>query len=138
MAAGRTAAAASGAWILFEDEAGRPMTPPRGKTWGRGRPDSGGAGSWTRLRPGPDGGHDLLQDRQRSRLIHAVREHNGRKNQPKGFGRRDFRDLILRARFQFGGPIVLVWDNVRIHLTAPLEEFIEADAGWLTVFQLPT
>ncbi|MFD8219678.1 transposase [Streptomyces sp. NPDC059697] len=33
---------------------------------------------------------------------------------------------------------MLVWDNVRIHLTAPLREFITANADWLTVFQLPT
>ncbi|WP_411138468.1 transposase [Streptomyces sp. C10] len=32
---------------------------------------------------------------------------------------------------------MLVWDNVRIHLTAPLREFIAANADWLTVFQLP-
>nr|WP_234319041.1 winged helix-turn-helix domain-containing protein [Streptomyces sp. NRRL S-237] len=29
--------------------------------------------------------------------------------------RRDFRDLIVRARIQFGGPIVLVRDNIRLH-----------------------
>jgi hypothetical protein len=75
---------------------------------------------------------------ERSRLIYAVREYNGRKGQPKGFGWRDFRDLLVRARIQLGGPIVLVWDNVRIHLTAPLREFIAANADWLTVFQLPT
>lgn len=28
-------AAASGAWIVFEDEAGFSMTPPRARTWGR-------------------------------------------------------------------------------------------------------
>ncbi len=33
---------------------------------------------------------------------------------------------------------MLVWDNVRIHLTAPLREFIAGNADWLTVFQLPT
>ncbi|MEV6654960.1 transposase [Streptomyces sp. NPDC051219] len=33
---------------------------------------------------------------------------------------------------------MLVWDNVRLHLTAPLREFIAANAAWLTVFQLPT
>jgi hypothetical protein len=33
---------------------------------------------------------------------------------------------------------VLVWDNVRLHLTAGMKEFIEANAEWLTVFQLPT
>ncbi|MFC8262848.1 transposase [Streptomyces sp. NPDC057291] len=75
---------------------------------------------------------------ERSRLIYAVREYSGRKGQPKGFGWRDFRDLLVCARIQLGGPIVLVWDNVRIHLTAPLREFIAANADWLTVFQLPT
>ncbi|MEV0057696.1 hypothetical protein AB0H34_45320 [Saccharopolyspora shandongensis] len=48
------------------------------------------------------------QTDERSRLIYAIREYNGRKDQPKGFGWRDFRDLILRARSQLGGPIVLV------------------------------
>jgi hypothetical protein len=52
-------------------------------------------------------------------------------------GRRGFRDLVIRARIQLGGPIVLVWDNVRLHLTASMEEFIDANAEWLTVFQLP-
>ncbi|MFF4961423.1 transposase [Streptomyces sp. NPDC001222] len=57
---------------------------------------------------------------------------------PKGFGWRDFRDLIVRARIQLGGPIVLVWDNVRLHLTAGMKAFIDSNAEWLTVFQLPT
>ncbi|MFG2780251.1 transposase [Streptomyces prunicolor] len=33
---------------------------------------------------------------------------------------------------------MLVWDNVRLHLTKPLREFIGANATWLNVFQLPT
>ncbi|WP_329614867.1 transposase [Streptomyces brevispora] len=64
-------------------------------------------------------------------------EYRSRKNEPKGFGWRDFRDLIVRARTQLGAPVVLVWDNVRLHLTAGMREFIEANADWLTVFQLP-
>jgi transposase len=75
---------------------------------------------------------------QRSRLIYAVREYTGRTDQPKGFRWHDFRDLIVRARTQLGGPIVLIWDNVRLHLAKPLQEFIAANAEWLTVFQLPT
>ncbi|WP_371100207.1 transposase [Streptomyces sp. PU_AKi4] len=39
---------------------------------------------------------------------------------------------------QLGGPIVLVWDNVRLHLTRGMRAFIEKNADWLTVFQLPT
>ncbi|MFB7336065.1 transposase [Streptomyces adustus] len=68
----------------------------------------------------------------------TVREYSGCKDQPKGSGWRDFRDLIVRARIQLGGPIVLVWDNVRLYLTKALHEFIDANAEWLTVFQLPT
>jgi transposase len=75
---------------------------------------------------------------QRSRLIYAVREYRGRKGEPKGFGWRDFRDLLVRAHTQLGGPIVLVWDNLRLHLAKPLLAFIEANSHWLTVFQLPT
>ncbi|MFF7777525.1 hypothetical protein ACFZCG_24300 [Streptomyces tanashiensis] len=54
---------------------------------------------------------------RRSRLIYAIREYRGYKEEPKGFGWRDFRDLVVRARIQLRGPIVLVWDNVRLHLT---------------------
>lgn len=75
---------------------------------------------------------------ERSRMSYAVRECNGRKDQPKGFGWRDSRDLLIRARIQLGGPIVLVRDNVRIHLAAPSREFIAASADWPTVFQLPS
>jgi hypothetical protein len=45
---------------------------------------------------------------------------------------RDLRDLVVCARTQLGGPIVLVWDNVRLHLTAGMREFIDANAEWLT------
>lgn len=75
---------------------------------------------------------------ERSRLIYAIHEYRGRRDEPKGFGWREFRDLIVRARIQLGGPNVLVWDNVRLHLTAGMREFIAANAEWLTVFQLPT
>ncbi len=59
-------------------------------------------------------------------------------DEPKGFGWKDYRGLVIRARTQFGGPIVLVWDNLLTHLVPPLREFFEANTDWLTVFQLPT
>ncbi|WP_329600086.1 transposase [Streptomyces pseudovenezuelae] len=74
---------------------------------------------------------------QRSRLIYAVREYHGRKDEPKGCGWRDLRNLLVRAHLQLGGPIVLVWGNARLHLTAGMREFIAANAHWLTAFQLP-
>ncbi|MFI8106391.1 transposase [Streptomyces sp. NPDC086023] len=114
------------------------MTPPRARTWGRiGRTPV------VRVRGRGSGrvsmaGMTCYKPGERSRLIYRIREYRGRKGEPKGFGWRDFRDLIVRARIQLGGPIVLVWDNVRLHLTKPLREFIAANADWLTVFQLPT
>ncbi|ROQ23563.1 hypothetical protein EDD98_7509 [Streptomyces sp. PanSC19] len=72
---------------------------------------------------------------RRSRLIYAIREYRGRKDEPKGFGWRDFRDLVVRARIQIKGPIVLVRDNARLHLTTGMKQFIAANAEWLTVFQ---
>ncbi|MFE2581953.1 transposase [Streptomyces sp. NPDC059378] len=113
------------------------MTPPRARTWGRR-----GCTPVVRVRGRGSGrvamaGGTCYKPGERSRLFYAVREYNGRKDQPKGFGWRDFRDLIVRARIQLGGPIVLVWDNVRLHLTRSLREFIEANAEWLSVVQLP-
>lgn len=35
LAAGKSCAAEYGAWIVFEDEAGQSMTPPRARSWGR-------------------------------------------------------------------------------------------------------
>ncbi|MET9623001.1 transposase [Streptomyces sp. NPDC006464] len=114
------------------------MTPPRARTWGRR-----GCTPVVRLRGRGSGrvsmaGMTCYKPGERTRLFYAVREYTGRKDQPKGFGWRDFRDLIVRARIQLGGPIVLVWDNVRLHLTKPLRDFIDANAEWLTVVQLPT
>ncbi|MFD9687045.1 transposase [Kitasatospora sp. NPDC001309] len=116
------------------------MTPPHAGTWGRidrtpvVRLRGRGSG------PVSTAGMTSCISGGRSRLIHRIRkdQDQGRKDEPKGFGRRDFRDLIVRARSQLGGPIGLVRDNVRVHLTEPLREFIAANADWLSVVQPPT
>ncbi|MFB7453530.1 transposase [Streptomyces sp. NPDC056194] len=114
------------------------MTPPRSRTWGRiGRTPVvrvRGRGSG-RV---PMAGMTCYKPGERSRLIYRIREYRGRKGEPKGFGWRDFRDLVVRVHLQLGTPIVLVWDNVRLHLIAGMKDFIAANADWLTVFQLPT
>ncbi|MFF4830318.1 transposase [Streptomyces sp. NPDC001315] len=114
------------------------MTPPRARTWGRR-----GRTPVVRVRGRGSGrvsmaGMTCYKPGERSRLIYAIREYRGRKDEPKDFGWRDFRDLLVRAHTQLGGPIVLVWDNLRLHLTKPLLSFIEANSHWLTVFQLPS
>ncbi|MFF6904119.1 transposase [Streptomyces hydrogenans] len=135
LAAGKSTAAACDGWIVFEDKAGQSMTPPRARSWGRKgstpvvrvRGRGSGRVSMARLtcyKPG-----------QRSRTFYSVREYRGRKGEPKGIG---WCDLLVRAHIQPGGPIVLVWDNLRMHPVEPLREFIADHANWLTVFQLPS
>lgn len=131
-------AAVNNAWVVFEDEAGQSMTPPRARTWGRQ-----GSTPVVRVRGRGTGrvsmaGMTCYKPGERSRPIYAIREYRGRKDEPKGFGWKDYPDLVTRARTQLGGPIVLVWDNLRMHLVAPLREFFEANTAWLTAFPLPT
>ncbi|GHD74206.1 hypothetical protein GCM10010317_087010 [Streptomyces mirabilis] len=76
------------------------MTPPRARTWGRI-----GQTPVVRVRGRGSGRVSMAgmigyKPGERSRLIYSVREYNGRKDQPKGFGWRDFRDLLVRARVQ--------------------------------------
>lgn len=97
LAAGKSIAAEHGAWVVFEDEAGQSMTPPRARTWGRI-----GQTPVVRVRGRGSGrvsmaGMTCYKAGERSRLIYAIREYRGRKDEPKGFGWRDFRNLIVRA-----------------------------------------
>nr|WP_185013260.1 transposase [Streptomyces sp. AK010] len=71
----------------------------------------------------------------RTDVFYSVREYRGRKGEPKGIG---WRDLLVRAHIQLGGPIVLVWDNLRMRLVEPMRRFIADHADRLTVFQLPS
>ncbi|MEU2145519.1 MULTISPECIES: transposase [Streptomyces albovinaceus subgroup] len=75
---------------------------------------------------------------KRSRMFYSVREYRGRKGEPKGIGWRDLCELLVRAHIQLGSPIVLVWDNLRMHLVEAMRQFIADHADWLTVFQLPS
>jgi DDE superfamily endonuclease len=44
--------------------------------------------------------------------------------------------LLDVAHQQLGDPLVVVWDNLKTHVSAAMDELITA-RGWLTVFQLP-
>ncbi|MGW6520575.1 IS630 family transposase [Streptomyces sp. NPDC054962] len=138
LAAGKSTAAACDGWIVFEDEAGQSMTPSRARSWGRK-----GSTPVVRVLGRGSGrvsmaGLTCYKPGSRSRMFYSVREYRGRKSEPKGIGWHDLRDLLVRAHIQLDGPIVLVWDNLRMHLLEPMRRFIADHADWLTVFQLPS
>lgn len=72
----------------------------------------------------------------RSRLIYRPRRDDGNRDGRKSFSWRDYRDLLIAAHQQLGGPIVLVWDNLNVHKAAGLREFAET-RDWLTIYYLP-
>ena len=125
-----------GAWLCFEDESGQGLRPPKGRTWGRrGRTPVvrvTGTGSkrvslaaLIAARPG-----------QRSRLIYRADASRGPRQRRKGFTEADYARLLDDAHQQLGGPIVVVWDNLRAHVSRAMRQLIAA-RPWLTVCQLP-
>jgi hypothetical protein len=115
---------------LLDDAAHRPHLGRRGQTpvvrvRGRSRRRISIA-ALTCYRPG-----------QRARLIYRPRRDDGRRDGRKSFAWTDCRDLLITAHQQLGGPIVLVWDNLNVHLAYGIRQFIDRQ-DWLTVYQLPS
>ncbi|XVQ83656.1 transposase [Microbispora siamensis] len=138
LAAGGRSAAADGAWICFEDEAGQGLRPPRARTWGRR-----GCTPVVHVRGRGSGRVNIAalvcyKPGERSRLIYRLHIYRGRKGEPKTFGWMDYRDLILHAHAQLAAPIVLIWDNLNLHLVPGMKTFAAEHADWLTIVQLPT
>ena len=73
----------------------------------------------------------------RPRLIYRVHKARRRgKDQRKGFTETDYAQLLDAAHQQLAGPLVVVWDNLKSHVSAAMTELIAA-RDWLTVYQLP-
>ena len=137
MAGGKRTAADLGAWLIFEDESGQGLRPPKGRTWGRR-----GATPVVKVTGGSNKRVSLaalicLKPGCRPRLIYRVHQGRPRRNDKrKGFTEADYAALLDAAHQQLGGPIVVVWDNLNTHVSAAMAELITA-RDWLTVFQLP-
>nr|WP_308288925.1 transposase [Streptomyces humicola] len=126
-----------GAWLIFEDELGQSLRPPKARTWSRRghtpviKVTGKGSGrvslaALVCARPG-----------QRTRLLYRTLTHTGRKNEKKGFREDDLARLLDAASQQLGGKIVLLWDNAAQHKDAAMRELLETRSAWLTVFYLP-
>ncbi|HCU96524.1 MAG TPA: IS630 family transposase [Actinobacteria bacterium] len=137
MGEGTRLAAAAGAWLCFEDEAGQNLRPPRARTWGRRghtpvvRVSGKGSGrvsvaGLVCLRPGA-----------RGRLFYRVRVHRGRKGERRSMSEADYAGLIAAAHSQLHAPVILIWDNLNTHISAVMRTFIRAHPDWLTEIRLP-
>ncbi|MGO9077531.1 MAG: transposase [Streptosporangiaceae bacterium] len=134
---GSSLAAATGAWICFEDEAGQSLRPPKARTWARRghtpvvRVSGKGSGrvsvaGLVCLRPGT-----------RSRLFYRMRVHRGRKGERRSMSEADYAGLITAAHQQLHAPVILIWDNLNTHISAAMRSFTDARQGWLPVVRLP-
>lgn len=62
-----------------------------------------------------------------------MHRYRGRKGETKAFTWTEYRDLLIASHRQLpGGSVVLVWDNLNVHLRASTEA-----QAWLRVFRLP-
>ena len=134
---GTRLAAATGAYVCFEDEAGQNLRPPRARTWaprghtpvvrvsgkGSGRVSVAGL---VCLRPGA-----------RGHLYYRVRVHRGRKGERRSMSEEDYAGLITAAHRELQAPVILVWDRLNTHVSAVMRALISARSGWLTEVRLP-
>ena len=137
MGEGTRLAAATGAWICFEDEAGQNLRPPKARTWARrghtpvvtvcgkgsGRVSVAGL---VCLRPGA-----------RGHLFYRVRIHRGRKGERRSMSEADYAGLIAAAHKELHAPVVLIWDNLNTHISAAMGRFVSSHPDWLTEVRLP-
>jgi putative transposase len=135
VAGDKRAVADLGAWLVFEDESGQGLRPPKGRTWGRrGQTPvvtvTGGSNKRVSLAA-------LTAVRAGSRPRLACRVHAARRgDKRKGFTEAGCARLLDAARQQLGGPLVLVWDNLSTRASRAMAALVAA-RDWLTVFQLP-
>ena len=134
LAGGKRTAAYLGAWLVFEDESGQGLRPPKGRTWGR-------RGHTPVVRV--TGGHNtrvslaaLIATRPGHpvRLIYRTRTGHG-KDQRKGFTETDYAWFLDAAHQQLGGPLVVVWDGLNTHVSRAMRELVAA-RSWLRVCRL--
>ena len=134
---GTRLAAATGAWIVFEDEAGQNLRPPKARTWARrGRTPvvtvSGKGSGRVSV-----AGLVCLKPGSRGHLFYRMRIHRGRKGERRSMSEADYAGLIAAAHQELHAPVVLIWDNLNTHISATMRKFVSSHPDWLTEVRLP-
>ena len=134
---GSRLAAATGAYVCFEDEAGQNLRPPKARTWApRGRTPvvtvSGKGSGRVSV-----AGLVCLKPGARGHLYYRVRIHRGRKGERRSMSEADYAGLITAAHKELHAPVILIWDRLNTHISAAMRAFISSHPGWLTEVRLP-
>ena len=136
VAVGKRLAATRDAWICFQDEAGQVLRPPVSKTWARrGRTpvvEVCGKGSGRVS----IAGLVCLKPGHRGRLMWRTRPHRGRAGERGSFSEDDYIAFLDQAHQRLRAPIVLIWDNLNVHVSRRMHALVAART-WLTVIRLP-
>jgi transposase len=134
---GTRLAAATGAYVCFEDEAGQNLRPPKARTWARrGRTPvvtvSGKGSGRVSV-----AGLVCLKTGARGHLFYRVRVHRGRKGERRSMSEADYAGLITAAHQELKAPVILIWDRLNTHISAVMRAFISSHPDWLTEVRLP-
>jgi len=134
---GTRLAAAKGAWICFEDEAGQNLRPPKARTWAR----RGHTPVVTVCGKGSGrvsvAGLVCLKPGARGHLFYRVRVHRGRKGERRSMSEADYAGLIAAAHKELHARVILIWDNLNTHISAAMGRFVSSHPDWLTEVRLP-
>jgi len=105
---GTRLAAATGAWICFEDEAGQNLRPPKARTWGR-------RGHTPVIRVSGKGsrrvsvaGLACLKTGEPGRLFYRTRIHRGRKGERRSMSEAGYAELIAAAHHTLAAPVIVI------------------------------
>jgi transposase len=133
---GTRLAAATGAWICFEDEAGQALKPDKARTWARRghTPVIRVSGNSGRLSVA---GIACLKAGQPGRLFYRLHVHRRRKGERPSLGEADYAALIAAAHRTLDAPLIVVWDNLNTHRSQAMRRYTEKHTDWLTVVHLP-
>jgi transposase len=137
MGEGSRLAAATGAYICFEDEAGQSLRPPKARTWARRGHTPVVAVSGKGSGRVSVAGLVCLRPGSRGRLLYRMRIHRGRKGERRSMSEADYAGLITAAHQQLHAPVILIWDNLNTHISAAMRTFTDAHRDWPTVVRLP-
>jgi len=131
-------AAATGAYLCFEDEAGQSLRPPKARTWARRGCTPVAVVSGKGSGRVSVAGMTCYRAGARSRFFYRIRIHTGRKGERRSLSEADYAELVTAAHTQLHAPVILCWDNLNTHISGVMRTLLGAHRDWLTVIQMPS